>query len=776
MNQENRGKNGSPFYNPEKLVPKFSIVMIAKNEANTLPKCMKSLEEFTGRGGEVILLDTGSTDSTVEIAENLGCKVEKAGDTFVRVIDEDTAEKINKRFICKGETPIVKAGDRLFDFASARNYATSLATNDMICTLDADEAYTTLDIDKINKLIDEGHKQFEYQFVFAHDQYGKPAIQFVQSKFFDRRSIKWVGIVHETLAGEDKRVQLGSDIIFLEHWQEQGKDHRSNYLVGLSLDCYENPDKDRQSHYFARELMYTGHPKSALREFERHISMDRWPAEKGQSMIFMGDCYGMLNQPKKQVEWYSLAFKEDPYRRESLIKLARFYRSNNRPIATIAYAKAALEIPWTDYYANDKGMYEQEPHELLYWGYGWIGNVAEARKHIKKALEIQPRNPQCLRDTKYYFEYADQGIDGWMRFEELEFLYETAKIMDSICEMGSWKGRSTHALLSGCKGEVTAVDTFMGSAAENDWSHNLAKQQDIFAQFEANVGKFQNLYVRKGLNQDIVKEIPDRAFDMVFIDGGHTYEEVREDIRNWKSKAKIMFCGHDYSAEDWMGVIRAVDEELGGPDEVHGTIWVKWIHQPKVSICIPTLERPKRLHKLIQIIKENAGYSNYEIVVKADTPIPNNEGFPKTLKRAVDASTGELVMFIADDCLPQKDFLKLAVMDMVRNFPDLDGLVGLNDSGRTDDLPTQWLASKKLLPSLDGEFYHTGYFHCYGDNELMDRTKKLERYFHSKLSKVIHENPGQGKGVSDDVYKSAYNSERVEHDRKLYEERKKKYA
>lgn len=173
--------------------------MIARNEQNTLPKLFSSLKEFKERGGSVYLLDTGSQDKTVDVAREWGCKVTEVGERFITVIDEKLARQINKRFIVEGENPIVKGGDRLFDFASARNYITSLAEQDMICTLDCDEAYTTFDIDELNRLIREGYEQFEYQFIYAHDQYGKAAIQFVQSKMFDRRKVEWYHIVHETL-------------------------------------------------------------------------------------------------------------------------------------------------------------------------------------------------------------------------------------------------------------------------------------------------------------------------------------------------------------------------------------------------------------------------------------------------------------------------------------------------------------------------------------------------------------------------------------------------
>ena len=378
--------------------PKFSIVVISKNEANTISKLTASLKEFQDRGGEMLLTDTGSTDGTVELARSLGWKVTEVGEKFITTIDKELVEQINNRFIVDGEEPIVKEGSRLFDFAAARNYALSLASNNMICSLDADEAYTKFDIDELNRLIDEGWEQFEYQFVYQHDQWGGAAIQFVQCKFFDRRKIQWTNIVHEVVEGNAKRMLLPESVIKLEHWQEAGKESRGGYLPGLAYDCYFNQEKDRQSHYLARELMWTDRPRSAIKEFLRHIEMNKWPTEKAQSCIFVGDCFGMLNQPQEQLEWYNLGFYNDSNRREALIKIAAFYLHNKNYKACLAFTKASLEIPWTDYYANDKSHYEDYPHFLLYTAYGWDGQIEEAKFHLNRALELKPLNSTYLRD------------------------------------------------------------------------------------------------------------------------------------------------------------------------------------------------------------------------------------------------------------------------------------------------------------------------------------------------------------------------------------------
>jgi len=276
----------------------FSVCLIARNEALTLPRMIASLKEFQDRGGEILVLDTGSTDETVEVAKGLGCRVVAAGDTFRITVSKELADSINAKFVVGDEAPVVNEGDSLFDFASARNYIAEFASNDMIATPDCDEIYTKLDLDKVEKVIEDGAEQLEYEFVFSHDDLGNPVIKFRHCKFYNRKKLSWVGIIHEVLKGSAKQVYLSEDIIKLEHYQNE-KTNRSGYLKGLAIDCFNNPDNDRNSHYFAREMMYLGRYQSAIKEFEHHISMGRWGTEAAQSMLFIGDALIHLSKQKE---------------------------------------------------------------------------------------------------------------------------------------------------------------------------------------------------------------------------------------------------------------------------------------------------------------------------------------------------------------------------------------------------------------------------------------------------------------------------------------------
>lgn len=191
--------------------PKFSVCVICKNMARTIPRLAASISEFLQRGGQWVLVDTGSTDGSADVARSLGAEVTEVGERFMITIDAELAQKINERFVVGDEQPIVQPGSRLFDFASARNFGASLAVNDWVSWADADEAFTTLDIDKINEIISDPELvHLEYEFCFAHDAMGNAAVQFVQSKFYRHigeldangkptKRMRWAGAVHEIL-------------------------------------------------------------------------------------------------------------------------------------------------------------------------------------------------------------------------------------------------------------------------------------------------------------------------------------------------------------------------------------------------------------------------------------------------------------------------------------------------------------------------------------------------------------------------------------------------
>ena len=102
-----------------------------------------------------------------------------------------------------------------------------------------------------------------------------------------------------------------------------------------------------------------------------------------------------------------------------------------------------------------------------------------------------------------------------------------------------------------------------------------------------------------------------------------------------------------------------------------------------ISIIMPVI-RPEKAKRCVEAIKANSGVGPllYEIITKEDT---ERIGAPKMVKKMTDACEGSMLRF------------------------------------------------------LGGEFFHTGYRHCWCDNELCLRASELGRYIFCEKAYIYHD-------------------------------------
>ena len=157
------------------------------------------------------------------------------------------------------------------------------------------------------------------------------------------------------------------------------------------------------------------------------------------------------------------------------------------------------------------------------------------------------------------------SIEGWMEPAELTWLAEQAALHKIIVEIGSFKGRSTRALADNTDGLVIAIDDFYGPR-----EIELAGRNDIYNQFLINTAGLSNLAVVKANHRDLPN--PEFVPDMVFLDGAHEYDAVKQDILYWLPRTTGLLAGHDFG---WCpGVDQAVRELLPNFQIAPGTsIW-----------------------------------------------------------------------------------------------------------------------------------------------------------------------------------------------------------
>ena len=145
--------------------------------------------------------------------------------------------------------------------------------------------------------------------------------------------------------------------------------------------------------------------------------------------------------------------------------------------------------------------------------------------------------------------------------EELEWLMNRAKSMNSVVEIGCFAGRSTYGLRSVCP-VIYTVDNFSEGQNEN-----------TFGQFEKNVlEEFPDVHLLKMDSVDAAKKFKEKSVDMVFIDGNHQYGSIKQDIEIWLPISRKLICGHDYN-KSYKDVVRAVDETFGNKIKIIENMW-----------------------------------------------------------------------------------------------------------------------------------------------------------------------------------------------------------
>lgn len=202
----------------------LSVCIIAKNEEKFLPDCLDSIKTVAN---EIILVDTGSSDRTVEIAKSYNCKV----------------------FNFPWQN----------DFSKARNFALEKAQSDWILSIDADERLLNPDalsskLKKVKKNIGGFLINVVSEATRADGKFDVYSTSLLRL-FRSQPKIRFYGIIHEQIIDPIQELNLkieNSDIQFLHlgytHDLEQMKKKQLRNLELLDL-AIKNNEKDINSYY-----------------------------------------------------------------------------------------------------------------------------------------------------------------------------------------------------------------------------------------------------------------------------------------------------------------------------------------------------------------------------------------------------------------------------------------------------------------------------------------------------------------------------------------------
>lgn len=343
---------------------KIAVYSIAKNEEQFVARWADSAKEADG----LFILDTGSTDRTVDIAAAHGVHVKY------------------QKFVP-------------WRFDVARNASLDMIPEDFdICiALDLDEVLVPgwrQHLEKINPMTTRPR----YVYTWSWTEDGNPGLQYKGDKIHRRLGYRWKHPVHEVITPTGMEVQedVGLEI---HHFPDQTKS-RGQYFPLLELAVEEEPNDDRNVFYLGREYFYHGMYGKAAVMLKRHLELSKWPAERATGMRYLSRC-----EPDHRLYWLLHAVAEAPDRREPWVDLAGYwYEERNWPQCYAAALEALCIREKPLEYLCEDFAWGAQPYDFAALSAYHMGMRQTAVLYGTEAVRLNPDDERLANNLKFYQE------------------------------------------------------------------------------------------------------------------------------------------------------------------------------------------------------------------------------------------------------------------------------------------------------------------------------------------------------------------------------------
>lgn len=341
--------------------------MIVKDEEQTLARSINCVKDFAD---EIVVVDTGSTDGTVEIARSQNAKV-----FFFEWCD---------------------------DFSAARNFSFSKAECDLVMWLDADDIITPENA----KLIAELKERDDFDVAFvkyaaAFDK-GVPTFVYYRERIF-RRSLdfKWQGFVHEVIPPAGRQVYSPACIYHKKVKSGNPKRNLAIYQSRIAAGCKLD---ERGKFYYGRELFFNNLLTESIAVLKDYLKGGGWVENKIEACRTLYKAYKKTGREKEAVEALLQAFLYDSPRAEDCCYLAEYFEGKNQIGAAIYWYERALTSSES---AESGGFVNVDflnfiPAIRLCVLYDKLGNFALAEKYNETAGRAKPNDKSYLFNKEYF--------------------------------------------------------------------------------------------------------------------------------------------------------------------------------------------------------------------------------------------------------------------------------------------------------------------------------------------------------------------------------------
>lgn len=351
----------------------ISLCMIVRNEAESLARCLESAK---GVADEIILVDTGSTDGTIDIAKRYTQKVYE----FAWVDD----------------------------FAAARNFAFSKATRQYCMWLDADDVLESGDREallRLKALLPEEVDVVMMRYHTAFDEKGQPTFSYYRERIMrNSQQYRWEGRVHEA-------VTPAGNVVYSEIAVSHRKVKEAD--SGRNLCIYEMQKKagetfsPRDQFYYGRELYYHASYDAALSILHEFLVEGQgWLENKIEACRTMALCHRANGEAQKARLALLHSFEYDAPRAEVCCDLGELFLAEEKYEQAIFWYQLALTKQRNDtsgaFVSPD--CYGYLPYIQLCVCYDRMGQKKKAREYNEKAGKLRPDSPAYQYNKAYYEE------------------------------------------------------------------------------------------------------------------------------------------------------------------------------------------------------------------------------------------------------------------------------------------------------------------------------------------------------------------------------------